>query len=62
MRLHSGLCVISALIGGMSLSPIVSLFVFVCLYLFVCVCLFVIVCLYLVVVIFVCSAATDFGV
>ena len=54
MRLHSGLCVISALMGGMSLSLIVSLFVFVC--------LFVIVCLYLVVVIFVCSAATDFGV
>ena len=39
MRLHSGLCVISALMGGMSLSLIVSLFVFVCLSLFVCICL-----------------------
>ena len=37
MRLHSGLCVISALMGGMSLSLIVSLFVFVCLSLFVCI-------------------------
>ena len=34
MRLHSGLCVI---MGGMSLSLIVSLFVFVCLSLFVCI-------------------------
>ena len=34
MCLHSGLCVISALVGGMSLSLIVSLFVFVCLSLF----------------------------
>ena len=46
MRLHSGLCVISALVGGMSLSLGVCFFV----------------CLYLLVVIFVCSAATDIGV
>ena len=39
MRLHSGLCVISTLMGGMSLSLIVSLFVFVCLSLIVCICL-----------------------
>ena len=55
MRLHPGLCVISALVGGMSLSLIVSLFVFVCLFVFIC--LFV-----LLMVIFVCSAAADIGV
>ena len=52
MRLHSGLCVISGW------DVIVTNCFFVCICLFV----FVIVCLYLVVVIFVCSAATDFGV
>ena len=49
MCLHPGLCVISALVGGVSVSLIVSF-----LYLFVC--------LYLLVVIFVCSAAADIGV